>query len=118
MRIWDVPPHKLCRKHLLGEHSELHALWSILTKNKKGYAHHPETLRWRGKLKALYHRHDMLVEEMAQRGYRHQSPLDQTQATGDSRQTDYVDPYTKQIEILKQKPCDCLREDQSSRRNS
>jgi hypothetical protein len=111
MRIWDLPPSKLCRNHLLGEHSELHALWSILTKKKKGYARHPETLRWRGKLKALYHRHDLLVKELVRRGYNHQSPLDQTQATGSSKQTECVDSHEKQVEILKQKTCDCPRED-------
>jgi len=31
MRIWDIPANKLCTKHLLGEHSELHGLWNILT---------------------------------------------------------------------------------------
>jgi hypothetical protein len=32
---------KLCRNHLLGEHQELHAIWSVLVNGKKGYAHHP-----------------------------------------------------------------------------
>ena len=57
MRIWDIPANKLCTKHLLGEHSELHGLWNILTQNKSGYSRHPETLRWKGKL-ALYLRHE------------------------------------------------------------
>ena len=48
MRIWDVSPKKLCRHHLLGEHRELHAIWSVLVNGKMGYARHPETLRWRG----------------------------------------------------------------------
>ena len=61
MRIWDIPVEKLCRNHLLGEHRELHAIWSILINNKKGYAHHPETVRWKGKQKALYLRHEQLV---------------------------------------------------------
>jgi hypothetical protein len=43
MRIWDISPKRLCRNHLLGEHRELHAVWSVLTKGKKGYARHPET---------------------------------------------------------------------------
>jgi len=57
MRVWDINPEKLCRNHLLGEHREIHGIWSILTKGKKGYANHPETLRWKGRLKALYRRH-------------------------------------------------------------
>ena len=30
MRIWDISPNKLCDKHLLGEHRELHAIWVII----------------------------------------------------------------------------------------
>ncbi|MFC2163707.1 pyrimidine dimer DNA glycosylase/endonuclease V [Acidobacteriota bacterium] len=118
MRIWDIPPDKLCRNHLLGEHRELHALWSIITKEKKGYSHHPETLRWKGKLKALYQRHVLLVIEMVRRGYNHKSPLDQTLASGASRQTDYVDSYAKQIAILREKQCDCSMGDLSSGESS
>ena len=57
----------LCRGHLLGEHRELHAVWAVLTKDKRGYSRHPETLRWRGRLRALFLRHASLVEEMALR---------------------------------------------------
>jgi hypothetical protein len=53
---------------------ELHAIWSVLVKGKQGYAHCPETLRWRGNPKSLYGRHDELVQEMAVRGYQHRSP--------------------------------------------
>jgi len=67
MRIWDIPPKQLCRQHLLGEHRELHAIWSILVNNKKGYSHHPETLMWKGKFKALYSVHDEIVKEMGKR---------------------------------------------------
>jgi hypothetical protein len=74
MRIWDVSPEKLCRKHLLAEHRELHAVWSILTRGKKGYAQHPETLRWKGKLKALYLRHEQLAKELRARGLRTPQP--------------------------------------------
>lgn len=107
MRIWDIPPKKLCRKHLLGEHSELHALWTILTKNKKGFSRHPETLRWKGKLKALYLRHEDLVREMKRRGYRHQSPLDRHLAQGKNKQEDFVDSLEEQARILKEKKCGC-----------
>ncbi|TKB80919.1 MAG: pyrimidine dimer DNA glycosylase [Nitrospira sp.] len=87
MRIGDISPRSLCRNHLLGKHRELHAIWSVLVNGKKGYARHPETLRWKGKLKALYGRHEKLVEEMGHRGYRHQSPFPKRQATRSARQT-------------------------------
>lgn len=107
MRIWDIAPRKLCRNHLLGEHRELHAIWSVLTKNKKGYSHHPETLRWKGRLKALYLMHEKIVKEMVSRGYRHHSPLLSRLAVGGARQTVFVDSYRRQVKIIKRKKCGC-----------
>ena len=107
MRIWDVKPEILCRSHLLGEHRELHAIWSVLTNGKHGYAKHPETVRWQGKLAALYARHEALVTEMTGRGYRHNSPLDETLATGERSQTVFVDVPERQVALLREKGCDC-----------
>ena len=107
MRIWDIAPKKLCRAHFLGEHRELHALWSILINQKKGYAHHPETLRWKGKLKALYLRHEKLVSEMKRRGYKHRSSLNQRLARGSARQWRYVNTTEEQKQILRKKGCSC-----------
>lgn len=107
MRIWDIPPVKLCRNHLLGEHRELHAIWSIIVHGKKGYANHPETLRWKGKLSALYLRHERLVEEMADRNYSHHSPLDKKYAKGKAEQHAFVDTLASQRFILKRKKCGC-----------
>jgi hypothetical protein len=100
MRIWDVPPRELCRSHLLGEHRELHSLWSILTKHMSGFAHHPETLRWQGKLRALYHRHEQLVAEMHRRGYEHHTPLDIREATGSAVQDKLLQSLEEQKRIL------------------
>lgn len=109
MRVWDVPPKTLCRKHLLGEHRELHGLWNILTKHGGvgGYSHHPETKRWVGKTMALYMRHEALVKEMEERGYRHNSPLDKKLAKGKKVQDVYIDSRARQRKLLKEKPCDC-----------
>ncbi len=109
MRVWDVSPRTLCRKHLLGEHRELHGLWNILTKHKGvgGYSRHPETLRWVGKTKALYARHEALVKEMLRRGYNHLSPLDKRLAKGSATQRSYIDSPAIQKKILKKKPCEC-----------
>lgn len=110
MRVWDIHPKHLCRKHLLAEHRELHGLWNILTKHKAkgGYSRHPETLRWVGKTRALYERHEALVEEFGKRGYNHQTPLDKKLATGVSGQTVFINTVEEQKVILKNKPCDCL----------
>lgn len=108
MRVWDVDPPVLCRSHLLGEHRELHGLWNILTLGHTGYARHPETRRWEGKLAALYGRHEALVVQMARRGYRHHSRLDPSLATGSSTQDVFVDSVDAQLDILRSKPCPCL----------
>ena len=107
MRIWDISPARLCSSHLLGEHRELHAIWSVLTNDKKGYSRHPETLRWRGKLKSVYLRHQKQVKEMERRGYEHHSPLPKKLSKGNSKQKTYVNSYQEQIEILKAKNCSC-----------
>jgi hypothetical protein len=107
VRIWDLSPERLCRSHLLGEHRELHAIWSVLTNKKKGYSRHPEVLRWRGKLKALFLRHEDLVAEMMRRGYLHNSPLDPAMARGAAEQTVIVDSPEDQIRRLKNKRCEC-----------
>jgi hypothetical protein len=108
VRIWDIPPEKLCRNHLLGEHRELHGIWSILTQGRQGgYAHHPEVLRWKGKLRALFLKHGEIVEEMERRGYQHNSPLNPELATGAEQQDAFVDPYEDQVQILRNKGCDC-----------
>ena len=107
MRIWDVDPALLCRNHLLGEHRDLHALWTILSEDRRGYRSHPETLRWEGKLAALYARHERLVSEMTARGFNHHSPLDPKAATGSSVQTAFVDSPERQRDLLAAKPCPC-----------
>ena len=110
MRVWDIHPKYLCRKHLLAEHRELHGLWNILTKygGKGGYSRHPETLRWVGKTRALYNRHEALVIEFFRRGYVHQSPLDKKLAKGLKSQSVFINTIAEQIIILKKKPCECL----------
>jgi len=107
MRIWDIEPKRLCRNHLLGEHRELHAIWSVITQSKKGYSRHPETLRWVGKLRSLYARHELLVKELLKRKYQHKSNLNKCFATGSSKQSKFIDSYSKQLNILKRKNCDC-----------
>jgi hypothetical protein len=109
VRIWDVDVRLLCDRHLLGEHRELHAIWAVHTEHKRGYARHPETLRWHGRLAALYARHEAQVTEFARRGFRHASPLDHAHATGEAMQTECVDPLDVQLDRLAQLGCGCVR---------
>jgi Pyrimidine dimer DNA glycosylase len=108
MRIWDLDPDVLCDWHLLGEHRELHAIWSILTTGKRGYASHPETLRWQGRLPALYARHEAQVAEMERRGFDHASPLDVSLAVGAAEQTVLLDPLDEQRRRLTAHDCACF----------
>ena len=110
MRIWDIHPKHLCRKHLLAEHRELHGLWNILTKHKGkgGYSSHPETLRWVGKQKALYNRHELLVKIFNSRGYQHHTPLHKSWAIGRDKQNKFINSLNEQKILLTNKPCECL----------
>lgn len=75
MRMWMIPPHQLCRKHLLGEHGELH-------KHRHNFVkRHRIDGRMSPKIQiepaSMESRHDALAEEMVRRGYNHQSPYEQ-----------------------------------------
>ena len=72
MRMWMVDPKKMCRKHLLGEHVEIHMLVGTLLKGLS-----IEGFLERGLLEpqSARKRHDALVAEMRARGYSHASPL-------------------------------------------
>ena len=110
MRIWDIDPKLLCQKHLVAEHRELHGLWNILTKHnlKGGYSRHPETLRWVGKSKALYNRHELLIKEFTKRGYKHHTPLDKSLASGKNIQNTFLNTIEEQRILLKNKDCKCF----------
>ncbi|NTW26755.1 MAG: pyrimidine dimer DNA glycosylase [Candidatus Moranbacteria bacterium] len=110
MRVWDIDPKKLCQKHLVAEHRELHGLWNILTKHggKGGYSKHPETLRWVGKNRALFERHETLIREFVIRGYKHHTPLDKKLATGKKVQDFFINTQEEQEMLLKNKDCKCL----------
>lgn len=110
MRIWDLPVECLCRNHLLAEHRELHAIWSIVVNDKRGYSRHPEVMRWRGCLVALWKRHEEQIGEMAKRGYSHRSPLNPHDVPRGHRgrvQEVMVDSIEEQRKKLRAKGCSC-----------
>lgn len=67
-----VDPKIMCRKHLLGEHVELHMFLGAIKRgiSMKGYVE-------KGLIQygALQVRHQRLVEEMKSRRYKHNSPI-------------------------------------------
>ena len=72
MRMWMVDPSKMCRKHLMGEHVELHMLegWMLKKKTLSGFVE-------KGLIEPLSIgvRHTDLAYEISLRGYNHSSPL-------------------------------------------
>jgi len=72
MRMWMVEPKIMCRKHLLGEHVELHMLVGSINKNKKLNGFIDNGLV---EIVSITERHNELVEEMNNRGYNHNSSL-------------------------------------------
>ena len=72
MRMWMVPPKVLCRKHLLGEHVELHMLVGAINKEKRLNGFLEKQLifpEW------IISRHEEIAREIVIRGYNHDSPL-------------------------------------------
>ena len=74
MRMWMVDPKILCRKHLIGEHVELHMLVGHLRLGRKvdGFVAHNCV-----QPRSINARHRALAAEMTRRGYKHVSPLRQ-----------------------------------------
>src|SRR5262245_23421826 len=68
MRMWMVDPRKLCDKHLLGEHVELHMLVGSLRKKKTLTGFLEGGLV---ELHSIRSRHQELIAEMTRRGFRH-----------------------------------------------
>jgi hypothetical protein len=102
VRIWDVAAGYLNRQSLLAEHREIHGLHSILVNGKKGYSHHPETVRWVGCLSGLALRHALLVAEMRLRGFSHHTPIPE-ELHGVQWPTVFVTTVADQYELLKTK---------------
>jgi hypothetical protein len=72
MRDWGVDPKFMCKKHLLGNHLELHMFLGCILKGKNidGYIKSGFV-----EIHNIKSHHDRLVEEMKRRGYNHKSPL-------------------------------------------
>ena len=67
-----VDPRLMCRKHLLGEHVELHMLVGSLRRGLRLDGFFENKLI---ELHSIERRHRQLVREMERRGFRHASPI-------------------------------------------
>jgi pyrimidine dimer DNA glycosylase len=72
MRMWKVNPKLLCRKHLLGEHVEMHMFIGTL---KAGISIQGYIADGLVETQHILRRHDQLAKEMIARGYNHASPI-------------------------------------------
>jgi hypothetical protein len=72
MRVWTVPFGELDNQRVLGQHVEIHMLWSLITK------HHRKFMGWEDPKYRwyLWQVHRRIVEEMVIRGIAHHSPID------------------------------------------
>ena len=74
MRMWMVNPKLLCKKHLLGEHFEIHKHKHNFVKNHSiNKRVSPVVQIEPGSMKI---RHDQLTKEMRRRNYNHNSPYE------------------------------------------
>lgn len=73
MRMWMIDPKLLCKKHLLGEHGEIH-------KHKHNFEKHHSIknriLKGQIEPSSMKIRHDELALEMLRRKYNHKSPYE------------------------------------------
>ena len=72
MRMWNVDTKLMCRKHLLGEHVEMHMFVGTINEGKNIQGYLDNELIETGNIQK---RHEKLVKEMKKRGYKHNSPL-------------------------------------------
>lgn len=72
MRMWMVNPELLCRKHLLGEHVEVHMLAGTIVKGNSLAGFLAKRLL---APQYMHSRHKALSTEMVKRGYNHNSPM-------------------------------------------
>lgn len=71
MRMWMLPTVCLCRKHLLGEHSEIHKHRHVFVKKYSITGRIIPVVQISPYL--MENRHTELVNEMLKRGYNHKS---------------------------------------------
>jgi hypothetical protein len=95
--MWNVDPSVLCRKHLLGEHVELHMAVGSIRRGKNLGRFISDGLI---ETATIQSRHQALALEMARRGYHHQSPLHYIDALHMGR----VDPTASMLELARRCP--------------
>jgi hypothetical protein len=73
MRMWMIDPSLLCRKHLLGAHSEIHKHKHVFEKKYSIDGRISPVVQIEPN--SMQEEHDRLAQEMVARGYSHKSPF-------------------------------------------
>lgn len=73
MRMWGAAPRRMCDKHILGEHLEMHMFHTALSRKQTVTGYITKNLLAPSEVKE---RHDMLAAEMLRRNMNHKSPMD------------------------------------------
>lgn len=102
MRQWNIDPTLMCRKHLLGEHVEMHMAKGSIEKNKSLNGFIKNGLLNVGTIKL---RHDILADEIKRRGYNHMSIM---LTFNEGHPTFVVDNAKNKLELCNRCP-DCRR---------
>jgi len=97
--MWLVDARLLCRKHLLGNHVELHMLAGSIEKGKSLKGFIANNLIDTSLISAS---HNEIEEEMKRRGYKHNSPLCYLDSLG----VGHVDINVSKQELINRCP-DC-----------
>ena len=72
--MWGINPELLCKKHLLGEHGEIHKHRHNFVKQHKITKRITPVVQIEPE--SMEKRHNELAEEMTRRGYNHNSPYE------------------------------------------
>lgn len=70
--MWNLNSGKMCNRHLLGEHKEMHQVVGMLNARKsvKGHVEYSQL-----EVYNIKKRHDEIVKEMKRRSFKHKFPL-------------------------------------------
>lgn len=102
MRMWLVDPEVMCRKHLLGEHVEMHMYLGSMKQRKAMLGYLAKNLL---EPSVLYNRHEELAAEIERRGWKHNSPMDPAEVSSATR---YLGNYAMSIAVDKKAALDEL----------
>jgi len=104
MRMWMIDPRLLCRKHLLGEHGEIHKHRHNFVKQHSISKRVSPVVQIEPK--SMESRHDELAAEMLRRGFNHQSPFEQPDISylPDSERNAVVDINVSMSDLIERCP--------------